>query len=282
MSALGYLVWLTHSENTRRDRLRARGDLPPTTPAYELLGHWVRHPWLTHRARVLAKADPGLGLYGSIAAAYKQHQQQRRRRAIAAVLHRKIRAAVDNDTAAIAVAVYDLDQIAHQLAAAADYDALTALVAADLQPDRLTGRPGGECVTPTPPGSTPFPVETGGGTTATTMPHTPDVTIGHNVSAAPARPPARARDLGAAETWPAAAISPPRAEAGTNPPPAASVVDRRETAAAVAYWHQRHPDMHPADIAARIGRSERTVRRHWPTTGHAKPSQRLSAAGGPE
>jgi hypothetical protein len=39
-----------------------------------------------------------------------------------------------------------------------------------------------------------------------------------------------------------------------------------DTAAAVAYWHGRDPSLHPADIAARIGRSERTVRRHWPPT----------------
>ena len=37
-----------------------------------------------------------------------------------------------------------------------------------------------------------------------------------------------------------------------------------ETAAAVAYWYRREPGLHPADIAARIGRSERTVRRYWP------------------
>jgi hypothetical protein len=36
------------------------------------------------------------------------------------------------------------------------------------------------------------------------------------------------------------------------------------TAAAVAYWHRRDPSLRPAQIAARIGRSERTVRRHWP------------------
>jgi hypothetical protein len=30
------------------------------------------------------------------------------------------------------------------------------------------------------------------------------------------------------------------------------------TAAAVAYWHEHDPSLHPADIAARIGRSERT------------------------
>ncbi len=36
-----------------------------------------------------------------------------------------------------------------------------------------------------------------------------------------------------------------------------------DTAAAVAYWRHHDPDLHPADIAARIGKSERTVRRHW-------------------
>jgi hypothetical protein len=38
------------------------------------------------------------------------------------------------------------------------------------------------------------------------------------------------------------------------------------TAAAVAYWYRRDPGLHPADIASRIGRSERTVRRYWPPT----------------
>jgi hypothetical protein len=38
------------------------------------------------------------------------------------------------------------------------------------------------------------------------------------------------------------------------------------TAAAVAYWHRLDPSLHPADIAAKIGRSERTVRRYWPPT----------------
>ncbi|MEH0981882.1 DUF2637 domain-containing protein [Micromonospora sp. CPCC 205556] len=36
------------------------------------------------------------------------------------------------------------------------------------------------------------------------------------------------------------------------------------TPAAVAYWYRRDPNLHPAEIATRIGRSERTVRRHWP------------------
>jgi len=137
MSALGYLVWLMHTENQRRDRLRAKGNLPPTSPAYEVVAHWVRHPWLTMRAKSLAKAHPGLGLYESIAAARAEKRWERRHSAISKVLHRKIRSAVDPATADIAVAVYDLDEIASRLTSNADYDGLTALIAADLAPTRL-------------------------------------------------------------------------------------------------------------------------------------------------
>lgn len=137
MSALGYLVWLMHTENQRRDRLRATGDLPAVTPAYEIIGHWARHPWLTLRAMNLAKADERLGLYGSLTAAKAERRREVRTAAIAKVLHRKIRASVDPATADIATAVYDLDEIAVRLADGADYDGLTALIAADLAPTRL-------------------------------------------------------------------------------------------------------------------------------------------------
>jgi hypothetical protein len=137
MSALGYLVWLMHTENMRRDRLRARGDLAWTTPAYEVVGHWLVHPWLTRRARAMAKADPDLGLYDSLAAARAAVRRERRKSAIAKVLHRKIKAAVDATTAEIAVQTYDLDEVAARLADGADYAGLTALIAVDLEPSRL-------------------------------------------------------------------------------------------------------------------------------------------------
>lgn len=46
-----------------------------------------------------------------------------------------------------------------------------------------------------------------------------------------------------------------------------------ETAAAVAYWFQREPGLHPRDIGARIGRSERTVRRYWPPPANPDPDR---------
>ncbi|MFI6163080.1 hypothetical protein ACIA59_24400 [Micromonospora haikouensis] len=136
MSALGYLVWLMHAGNQRRDRLRATGDLPPTTPAYELFGHWLRHPVITARARSIAKAD-GLDLFDSLKAARAEIQREHRDAAIAKVLHRKIKKAVDPITARIAVHVYDLDEIAARLSATADYSGLTALLAADLVPAHI-------------------------------------------------------------------------------------------------------------------------------------------------
>ncbi|SNS98273.1 hypothetical protein SAMN05421812_102618 [Asanoa hainanensis] len=137
MSLLGYLVWLMNTENQRRDRLLARQQLPPTTPAYEPVGHWLRQPWLTRRARSLAKADPGLGLYGSLDAARAQIRGERRQAALSKVLHRKITRALDATTADMAMAVYDLDEIARRLAEQADYDGLTTLIAADLAPARV-------------------------------------------------------------------------------------------------------------------------------------------------
>jgi hypothetical protein len=147
MSALGYLVWLMHTENQRRDRLRACGDLPPTTPAYELVEHWLRHPVVTLKAKSLAKADSTLDLYGSLDTARALIRRQRRHHAIAVVLHNKIRAAVDSTTADIAIAVYDLDKIAARLVDSADYDTLTALINADLAPARLTANSHTHCGT---------------------------------------------------------------------------------------------------------------------------------------
>jgi hypothetical protein len=140
MSALGYLVWVMHTENQRRDRLRATGDLPPTTPAYEVVGHWIRHPWLTLRAKNLAKADERLGLYTSLTAARAEKRREIRTKAISKVLHREIRAAVDPMTADIAVAVYDLDEIAARLKDRADYDGLTDMIAVRLDPAHLGDR----------------------------------------------------------------------------------------------------------------------------------------------
>ncbi|MFI7523781.1 DUF2637 domain-containing protein [Micromonospora globbae] len=71
-----------------------------------------------------------------------------------------------------------------------------------------------------------------------------------------------------------AGLSPtPELTTGTGPAADASGYEREDppdgaaitadTAAAVAYWRRRDPAAKPAEVAARIGRSERTVRRHW-------------------
>jgi hypothetical protein len=136
MSLLGYAVWLLDSEARRRDQLRAQGRLAATVPPFGVW-QWLRHPAVTGLARRLARQDPALGWHRALEDAAAQLRRERREAAIAAVLHRKIRAAVDPTTADIAIATYDLDEIAARLAAGADYDGLTELLAVDLRPARL-------------------------------------------------------------------------------------------------------------------------------------------------
>ena len=245
MSALGYLVWLIHAENSRRDRLRAHGALPPTTPAYEPVGHWLAHPWLTRRAKSLAKANPHLGLYESLAAARAEVAAERRNKAITAVLHRKIRNAVDPTVADLAVAVYDLDEIAGRLATRADYDGLTELIATDLTPARLTGP------LPQPHGMAKVPALNPVCAAEPIEPACTDVVAREPIAPLGQPPPTK---TGHGSAVGDAAIVGPVDVPDTVP---------GDTAAAVAYWRRREPHLSLADIAARIGRSKRTVYRHW-------------------
>ncbi|MEJ3749879.1 hypothetical protein WEI85_42295 [Actinomycetes bacterium KLBMP 9797] len=245
MSALGYLVWLTHTENQRRDRLRATGDAPPTTPAYEVVGHWLRHPLLTRRARSLAKADPALGLYGSTRAARTQVARERRQRAIAKVLHRKIRSAVDPATADIALAVYDLEEIAARLSDRADYDRLTDLIAVDLLPERLA------------PGALPDP-----------LPHA--TTASEAVTAlAPATPTALSPNGAAtssvdhpAPPAPRADLTPPAARAASTEP--APSTEHAPTAEG-APTGERAPSTERVPTGERAPSSERVLQRGAPS-----------------
>jgi len=137
MSALGYAVWIINAEDRRRDHLREAGNLPPPAPVYGVV-QWLRHPIVTRRARALARQYPRLGLYGSLTEARLQMRAERRRTAIAHAMETRLRKALDADTAAIAVATYDLDAIAERIAASADYERVATLVAADLCPERIT------------------------------------------------------------------------------------------------------------------------------------------------
>ncbi|MFI7208070.1 hypothetical protein [Micromonospora aurantiaca (nom. illeg.)] len=310
MSALGYLVWVMHAENVRRDRLRALGALAATTPSYEVIGHWLTHPLITRRARSMAKADPGLGLYGSLDAARAALRREGRDAAIVKILRRKINAAVDPATAAIAVHVYDLDEIAARLADTADYDGLASLIAADLTPARIaTGaerrqrrrfgrwpvrarRPGS--VTPLPPRDDPpatpvAPQRSRPADTPATRPHrdphayddTPDL----DQPESPVEPANEHTGNDSSPDQSPRSDKEPDASARTNPEPEVLRHDRTgeggeesgargvpgeapgvpgETAAAVAYWLNVDPTMGYDEIAKRIGRTERTVRRNLP------------------
>lgn len=138
MSALGYGVWLLDSAARRRDQLRTLRMLAAPPPAYGA-AQWLRHPWLTREARALAIETPALGLHGSLTAARDARRRTARHAAIATLLRRKLSAGRDQVAAEMAIAAYDLDEIAARLAAAADYDGLTALLGADLTAAAVAG-----------------------------------------------------------------------------------------------------------------------------------------------
>ncbi|WP_243709778.1 DUF2637 domain-containing protein [Micromonospora sp. 15K316] len=77
---------------------------------------------------------------------------------------------------------------------------------------------------------------------------------------------------------PAEGIAAPSAAEGTSghglTTPSNSVAVIADTASAVAYWRRREPALQPAEVAARIGKSERTVRRHWHQQGTTSAGHR--------
>ncbi|MET7752704.1 DUF2637 domain-containing protein [Micromonospora sp. NPDC005367] len=77
---------------------------------------------------------------------------------------------------------------------------------------------------------------------------------------------------------PAEGIIAPSAAEGTSghglTDPSHGVAVIADTASAVAYWRRREPALQPAEVAARIGKSERTVRRHWHQRGTTSAGHR--------
>ncbi|MFC8848554.1 MULTISPECIES: hypothetical protein [unclassified Micromonospora] len=282
MSALGYLVWLIHAGNQRRDRLRATGDLPPTPPAYEMIGHWLRHPAITLRARTIAKAD-GLDLYQSLHAARAAATRERRNAAIATVLHRRIRATVDATTADIAVRVYDLDEIAARLTATADYNRLTTLLAADLTPERILAtnnashrrhwlsreRHAPASREPEPrPSPPPAPSRFSTGTPRGER-QAPDQEPERNPGPeSNGDQPSPAESIGDIPPHAALAGGEGGGEAAGD---AEDPEIPRGTAQAVAYWLRREPNMAPELLAKKVGRSLRSVYRYLPADYPRRP-----------
>ncbi|MFI5915730.1 hypothetical protein [Dactylosporangium sp. NPDC051541] len=142
MSILGFVTWWLDSDNQRRDRLRAHGQLPPPPPRYDLFEHWLHRPIVTIRARSIARAYPQLGVYGSLQAAAVVISRERRNRALATVLRRRIRRTAGRRLARIAVHTMDIDAVAQRLRGSADYDGYTAALTAELAVDRVLGPAG--------------------------------------------------------------------------------------------------------------------------------------------
>jgi hypothetical protein len=230
LSGSAYLLWLLHSAARRRDALRAAGKLADTAPDY---GLWrrLRHPIWTARAAELAREgclDSGtgvwrpLGLYESLRAAQLAIHAQKRRPAVARALAQVVRAEQrDPRMAEIAVRTLDLDRLATELEARVDYAGWA---------DRLAPA-----------------------VTAATRATGPARPRSSRSSAHPVHEATAATRTVAAAAPPAGIAALARVRADDRPP--------TDTKAAVEYWRAADPNLSPADIAKKVGRSRTTVRR---------------------
>lgn len=152
LSAFGFVLWVLMTEARRRDRLRATGQQSDLPPKYEFWTHWVRHPFVTLRARSIAKSKPGLSMVKSLILADQAMRRDRRVRALTRVLRRQVRKANDRMRADLSIHRYDLEQVADELERTADVAGFTELIAVDLDPATvLAGRAPRRVVAEPPP-----------------------------------------------------------------------------------------------------------------------------------
>lgn len=133
LSGFAYALWLAHSGARRRDALRASGHMSRTAPVYGPL-QWIRQPGLTRLARSLA-LQRDLGLHESLAAAREEVRTATRRKAIAGVVEQIIRADhTDPLHAQVAASTYDMDRLAAEIEARADYAGWATRISQSLSP----------------------------------------------------------------------------------------------------------------------------------------------------
>lgn len=240
LSGAAYLLALVHMSMRRRDALRAAGQLAAVAPAYGLYRR-LRNPVLTARAAELAR-ERGLGLYESLRAAEAALRAERRRPAIAAAVEAAIRSSHDDPRMAeIAVSTLDLDRIADELAATADY----AGWAAQLAP----------AVT-APPSDMSAP-ETG---------HEADMPSGHGADTEADMSAPRKRTSERTSTGHGADMSAFRKRTSTRTSTGHRRGKRADMSATVTADDLRelldqHPDMTKKELANVVGLSDRQVRR---------------------
>jgi hypothetical protein len=262
-SSMAYVVWLFHSGDRRRDALRGADKLAQVAPAYGIW-QWMREPQLTRRARSLA-VEFGYGPHKSLREARRQVRDEARRAALAKHVETRIRARhKDAVRAEIAATTYDMDALAAAIESRADYPGWAAVIGADLAPEPGPVPPHSELVVARRPSTA---AADGGRAVDGDVEVTADPPRHDGVE--PDEVSARAADE--AEQTPDDKAEPdgdnkaePDGDDKAEPDGDGEQESPTDTAAAVAYWHDKDPTMHPVDIAARIGKSERTVRRYWP------------------
>jgi hypothetical protein len=133
LGVFAYTVWLLHTNDRRRDALRAAGKLADTAPSYSRAQR-RREPEATGRAEFLA-VEHGYSLHDALAVARQQLRDERRRAAVAAHVETLIRTRhADPVRAAIAATTLDVAAVAAALTAQSDVAGWAEAIGADLRP----------------------------------------------------------------------------------------------------------------------------------------------------
>ncbi|SCL12788.1 hypothetical protein GA0070616_0016 [Micromonospora nigra] len=253
LSAFAYVLYLAHSAARMRDALRAAGKLAKTPPRYGWR-QWRREPEVTRLARTLAQSH-GYGIQQSLAVAREQIRTRDRRRAIAATVEQLIREEHKNPLRAkIAATTYDMDRLAVEIEARADYAGWAAKIGSALSPGEEHATVGQDAAAPERP-TVGQPDTIGQDVTeGRAVPEVPEVRT-PDVRAVPEVPELRTPDVRAVPE-PRRAI-----EMGPVPEPARPVVRHRPPVDQVA------PDSAAQERAAARKRYRESVEAGRPLTG---------------
>lgn len=148
-SLIAYVYWMFKASANRRDAQRAKKRMDAVAASFSV-AQWITHPIVTRKAAALSKKDPGLGTAGSLEAIRLQ-------KALGAWIRSQVTQANDKETADAMLAIYDPDQMAHELRKYVQWEQFAKALAGQIDPARVLAQ-GRKPAIPALPGL-PVPTE---------------------------------------------------------------------------------------------------------------------------
>ncbi len=166
-SLIAYVYWMFKASANRRDAQRAKKRMDAVAASFSI-AQWISHPFVTRKAAALSKKDPGLGTAGSLEAIRLQ-------KALGAWIRSQVTKANDKEAADAMLAIYDPDQMAHELRKYVQWEQFAKALAGHIDPARVLAQ-GRKPAAPALPGL-PVPAEVAKKTAAARKRVSPTITV---------------------------------------------------------------------------------------------------------